>query len=31
MNVCSLGFFFGCCLAPVLFHLLPGKLPRQLF
>jgi D-alanyl-lipoteichoic acid acyltransferase DltB (MBOAT superfamily) len=31
MNICSLEFFFACCLAPILFHLLPGKLPRQLF
>ena len=31
MNVCSPEFFLGCCLAPILFHLLPGKLPRQLF
>ncbi len=31
MNICSLEFFLGCCLAPILFHLLPGKLPRQLF
>lgn len=31
MNVCSLAFFVACCLAPILFHLLPGKLPRQVF
>jgi alginate O-acetyltransferase complex protein AlgI len=30
MNICSPEFFLGCCLAPILFHLLPGKLPRQL-
>ncbi len=31
MDICSLYFFLGCCLAPVLFHLIPGKLPRQIF
>lgn len=31
MNICSIEFFLSCCLAPILFHLLPGRLPRQLF
>ena len=31
MNICSASFLLGCCLAPVVFHLLPGKWPRQLF
>ena len=31
MNILSPEFFLACCLAPPLFHLLPGKLPRQLF
>jgi alginate O-acetyltransferase complex protein AlgI len=30
MNICSPEFFLACCFVPLLFHLVPGKLPRQL-
>ena len=31
MNVCSIPFLLACALAAIIFHLLPGKLIRQVF